>query len=69
VPQLVDDELEPEFRGLVLDDEQQLVVVGWVAQWLLGGQQPIEPQIAAVGDLLAQVGMDPTLDLAGVSWA
>jgi hypothetical protein len=41
-PELVDHQLEPQLGGLVLDDEQHLVVLRWVALRLLGRQQPVE---------------------------
>ena len=55
-PQLVEHQLEPELRGLVLDDEQQLVVVGRVAQRPLGREQRVEPEVRRVVEVLAVRG-------------
>ena len=40
--QLVEDELEPQLTGLVLDDEQHLVVVRGVAERRLRRQQLVQ---------------------------
>ncbi len=45
---LVDGELHPKLRNLVLDDKQHFVVVRWFAQRLLRGEQLVELQIAPV---------------------
>ena len=47
--QLVDHQLHPQLGDLVLDDEQHLVVVRRVRQRLLRRQQPVQLQVAAVG--------------------
>ena len=44
---LVDGELHPQFRGLVLDDEQQLVMGG--TQRLLRVEHALEVQIVGIG--------------------
>src|SRR5690606_31028518 len=64
--QLVDQQLQPQLAGLVLDDEQHLVVVRRVRQRLLRGQQPVQPQVAAVAQAAVQVGVDAVLELAFV---
>ena len=56
--QLVQDELEPELRGLVLDDEEQLVMVLGIAHRMLRGEEPIEVEVRPVRHLLPQVGVD-----------
>ena len=61
--QLVDEQLEPELGGLVLDDEQQLVVLRRVALRLLGGEQEVEPQVVAVRHLLPEVALDAGLEV------
>jgi hypothetical protein len=53
---LVQHELEPELRHLVLDDEQQLVVLRRAGDGLLRAQQLVELQIGFVADLAARVG-------------
>ncbi len=45
--QLVQHQLHPQFRGLVLDDEQQLVL--GVAQGMLRGQDRVEREVVAIG--------------------
>ena len=62
--QLVHDELHPQFRCLVLDDEQHLVVMLRHAERLLRRQQLIELQVAAVGQAVAQVEFDAGLERA-----
>ena len=52
-PQLVEHELEPELRRLVLDDEQHLVVVGRIAERPLGGEEVVEPEVRGVVEVLA----------------
>src|SRR5438105_15936460 len=54
-PQLMQNEFEPEFRGLMLDDEQQLIVMGRVTQWALSAQQLIEAQIARIGQAVLKI--------------
>jgi hypothetical protein len=48
-------EFEPEFRGLMLDDEQQLIMMGWIAQRMLGAQQLVEVQIARIGQAVLKI--------------
>ena len=57
--ELVDHQLHPQLGGLVLDDEQHLVVVRRARA--LRGEQPLEPQVAAVRRVGREVG-----DEAGV---
>ncbi len=52
--QLVDHQLHPQLGGLVLDDEQHLVVP-WrrartARERVLRRQQPVEPQVARIGE-------------------
>ncbi len=61
--QLVEDELEPQLAGLVLDDEEHLVVVRRVAQGHLRGEELVELQIAPVRHAVLEVG-----DHAFVEW-
>ena len=63
-PQLVEHKLQPELAGLVLDDEQQLVVVLRAAHRVLRVQQPVEIQVAAVGHRPAEIGPHRLLELA-----
>ena len=49
--ELVQDQLEPQLRDLVLDDEQHLVVLGSVADRPLRAQQLVELQIRVVAEL------------------
>nr|GEU28320.1 hypothetical protein [Tanacetum cinerariifolium] len=51
--QLVQHQLHPQFAGLVLDDEQQLVMLG--RQRMLGGQDGIERQVVAVAHVVGEV--------------
>ena len=57
--QLVEQKLHPELRGLVLDDEQHLVVVRRARS--LRREQPRQLEVAAVGGLCGELG-----DVAGV---
>jgi len=41
-------ELEPELGGLVLDDEQELVVLGRLTARVLGAEQLVEGEVVAV---------------------
>jgi hypothetical protein len=59
--QLVQDELQPQLAGLVLDDEQQLVVVLGAAAGVLRGQQVVEVEVRGVGHGAAEVGADRRL--------
>jgi hypothetical protein len=56
---LVDHQLHPQLGGLVLDDEQHLVVVRRAR--LLRAEQAVEAEVAAVGSVGGKVG-----DEAGV---
>jgi hypothetical protein len=49
--ELVKDQLKPQLRDLVLDDEQELVVLRCFAERLLRAQQILELQIGLVADL------------------
>ena len=51
--QLVEHELEPDLRGLVLDDEEQLVVR--VGTGMLRCQQRVEAEVLGVAETVAQV--------------
>src|SRR5690606_23487729 len=64
--QLMDHQLEPQLRHLVLHDEQRFVVVRRAGQRLLGRQQLVEPEVAAVGDPAVEVGVDAVLERAFV---
>ena len=46
VVQLVETEAHPELRGLVLDDEQQLVV--GIGEWMLSTEHVVEVEVVAV---------------------
>jgi hypothetical protein len=48
--ELVQDQLEPELRDLMLNDEQHLVVLGSVADRLLRAQQLVELQVEVVAN-------------------
>ncbi len=54
--QLVEDELEPELAGLVLDDEEHLVVVRRTGERRLRREQLVELQVAAVRHPILEVG-------------
>ena len=60
--ELVQHELQPQLGGLVLDDEQQLVVVLGRAQRMLRGQQRVELEVAAVAHAVREVGDDGSFD-------
>ena len=60
-PQLVDQQLQPQLGDLVLDDEEHLVVV--VGDRVLGVEQPVQAEVAAVRHLPGKVGGDALLDL------
>ena len=53
--QLVEHQLEPELGGLVLDDEQHLVVVRGAAHDMLGAEDLIQVQVGAVGEIDSEV--------------
>jgi hypothetical protein len=63
-PELVDEQLHPQLRRLVLDDEQHLVVMLRHAHRPLRSQQGIQLQVPAVGQLTGQVTVHPALDAA-----
>ena len=64
--QLVQHELQPQLGGLVLDDEQQLVVMLGRAERPLRRQQRVEVEVAAVAHAVGEVGDDRLLDRAGI---
>jgi len=47
IVELVDDLLEPQFLGLVEDDEQQFVMM--IRDRMLGGEQRPQSEVAAIG--------------------
>ena len=51
--QLVQHELDPQLAGLVLDDEQQLVV--GVGARVLGAEDVVEAEVLGVAEVMAQV--------------
>jgi hypothetical protein len=59
-------ELQPQLGGLVLDDEQQLVVVLRPRDRPLRREQRVEVEVAAVAHAVAEVGDDGCLDPPGV---
>ncbi len=70
--ELVQHELQPELRGLVLHDEQQLVVVLGLplapAEGALGRQQGGQIEVPAVAHAVLEVGDDRSLDRAGIAF-
>jgi hypothetical protein len=62
--EFVNDQLDPEFRDLMLDDEQHLVVVRRIAERPLGVQQRIELQVRRVIAVAFEVGMNGGFELA-----
>jgi hypothetical protein len=62
----MDNELEPEFRGLMLDNEEHFVVVGGVRVNFLAFEELVEPKELGVGHLMFEIGMDRVFDVA---WA
>ena len=62
--QLMHDQLHPQLRDMVLDDEQHLVVMLRPGQGLLRRQQAVEVQVAGIGQAVAQVGVDAGLEVA-----
>jgi hypothetical protein len=62
--QLVNDQFHPQLGHLVLHDEQHFVVVRRLAQRLLGRQQGVQPQVAAIGQSTIQVEFDTGLEVA-----
>lgn len=62
--QLVQDQLQPELTGLVLDDEQQLIVVfGFTEGGVLGAEQVVKVQISAVRHCMPEIRTDCVLDI------
>ena len=61
-PELVDHQLHPQLGGLVLDDEQHLVVTRRLfrgpGQRLLRRQQPVEAEITGIRKPVAKIGDD-----------
>ena len=55
---LVDHQLHPQLRDLVLHDEQHLVVVRRIGDRVLRGQQAVQLQVAAVAHAAGKVGVD-----------
>ncbi|CAM0120688.1 conserved hypothetical protein [Stenotrophomonas maltophilia] len=62
--QLMAQQLQPQLRGLVLDDEEHLVMVRRAGQRLLRAEQLVQPQVAAVGEASLQVGVDAGFEIA-----
>src|SRR5215831_9470288 len=64
--QLVDHQLHPQLGGLMLDDEQHLVVprrsLGRARERLLRREQLIEAEVARVSQLAAEIGDDPRFE-------
>jgi hypothetical protein len=60
-PQLVQNQLEPQLGGLVLEDEEQLVVVLRDADRVLGGQHLVELEIPPVRHVDLEVADDAGL--------
>src|SRR4030095_794182 len=56
--QLVDQQLDPEFRNLMLNDEQHFSVVRWPGQRPLLGEQPIEAEVACIAHPILEIGND-----------
>jgi hypothetical protein len=59
----VEEQLEPQLRRLVLDDEEQLVVLRWFAARVLRREQLVQREVVAVGHAPAEVALDLRLDL------
>ena len=66
VEEFMDDEPEPQLRGLMLDDEQHLVVVLGPADGVLGTEQPVEVEVGPVGHGLFEVRVDLLFEIAFV---
>ena len=62
---LVEHELEPQLGGLVLDDEEHLVVV--LAHGVLRVEERVEGQVGPVGHLLTEIAVDACLDVSCVA--
>ena len=60
----MNDKLDPQLRDLVLNDKKHLIVVRWVAQRNLCGQQSIQLQIARVIVITRQIGVDRFFELS-----
>jgi hypothetical protein len=55
-------EFEPQLRGLVLHDEEQLIVMRRIAPQVLRCQQLIEVKVVGVAHRLPEIGMYSLLD-------
>jgi hypothetical protein len=60
--ELVEDQFQPQLGGLVLHDEQQLVVMRWITLRVLRGQQRVQLQVVGVAHGFGEVGMHRRLD-------
>jgi hypothetical protein len=58
----VDEQLHPQLRDLVLDDEEEFVVVRRIGQRLLRRQEAVQLEVAAVGHPAFEVGVDALLE-------
>src|SRR3546814_17914302 len=54
--ELLDDQLEPELGGLVLDDEEHLVGMHRVAERMLRGEQRVEAEVVGIAHRGGEVG-------------
>ena len=61
--QFVDNELEPQLGRLMLDDEQQLVVMPRLAEQFLRVEQPVQPQVAGVGQSVSEVPVNTLFEV------
>ena len=59
-------QLQPQLGGLVLDDEQHLVVMRRHAQGVLGAEDLVQRQVLAVGQAPGEVAAHPGLERSGV---
>jgi hypothetical protein len=64
--EFVQHQLEPEFRGLVLDDEQHLVMVLRRADGPLGAEQRGQLKIRPVTHSGTEIADDPLVQFSGV---
>jgi len=62
--ELVQHQFHPQLRDVVLHDEKHLVVMRRIAQRPLRRQQGVQLQVAAVGDLPVEVGLDACFEIA-----
>jgi hypothetical protein len=60
----MNDELDPQFRDLVLNDKKHLIVMRWIAQRNLCGQESIQLQIAGVIVITRQIGVNRFFELS-----